>query len=74
MRDTILLILAGAALIFSLLAYQRAEEITDVVYRLDAQANQQGFQQNKVMTLGRQIENMARSLTGGGRKAAAPSQ
>lgn len=74
MRDTILLILAGAALIFSLLSYQRVEELADVVYRLDAQANQQAFQQNRVITLGNQIEKAARSLTGSGRKAAPPSR
>ena len=74
MRDTILLLLAGAALIFSLLAYQRVEEVADVVYRLDAQANQQAFQQNRVITLGKQIEDLARSLTGSGRKAAPPSR
>ena len=72
MRDTILLLLAGAALIFSLLAYQRVEELADVVYRLDAQANQHAFQQNRVITLGNQIENLARSLTG--RKVAPPSR
>jgi hypothetical protein len=72
MRDTILLLLAGAALIFSLLAYQRVEDLADVVYRLDAQANQQTFQQNRVITLGNQIENLARSLTG--RKVAPPSR
>ena len=74
MRDTILLLLAGAALIFSLLAYQRGEELADVVYHLDAQANQQAFQQNRVITLGNQIENLARSLTGSGRKATPPSR
>ena len=74
MRDTILLVLAGAALIFSLLAYQRAEELADVVYRLDAQANQQAFQQNRVITLGKQIENLLHSLTGSGRKAVPPSR
>jgi hypothetical protein len=72
MRDTILLLLAGAALIFSLLAYQRVEDLADVVYRLDAQANQQTFQQNRVITLGNQIENLARSLTG--RKVTPPSR
>jgi hypothetical protein len=74
MRDSILLILAGAALIFSVLAYQRVEELNDVVHRLDAQANQQAFQQNRVITLGKQIENLARSLTGSGKKPAPPSQ
>ena len=74
MRDIILLILTGAALIFSLLAYQRVEDLADVVYRLDAQSNQQAFQQNRVLTLGKQIEDLARSLTGSGRKAAPPSR
>jgi hypothetical protein len=74
MRDIILLVLAGAALIFSLLAYQRGEDLADVVYRLDAQANQQAFQQNRVITLGNQLENFARSLTGSGRKVAPPSR
>jgi hypothetical protein len=74
MRDIILLILVGAALIFSLLAYQRVDELADVVYRLDAQSNQQAFQQNRVITLGKQIEDLARSLTGSGRKAAPPSR
>jgi hypothetical protein len=74
MRDTILLLLAGAALIFSLLAYQRVEDLADVVYRLDAQANQQAFQQNRVISLGNRIENLARSVTGSGRKADPPSR
>ena len=74
MRDTILLLLAGAALIFSLLAYQRVEDLADVVYRLDAQANQQAFQQNRVISLGNRIESLARSVTGSGRKAAPPSR
>ena len=74
MRDTILLILVGAALIFSVLAYQRAEELSDIVNRLDAQTNQQAFQQNRVITLGRQIEGLARPLTGSGQKPAPPSR
>ncbi len=68
MRDLILLVLAGAALVFSVLAYQRVEEVSEVVYRLNAQVNQQEFQSNRVISLGRRLESLARSVTG--RKAA----
>ncbi len=73
MRDVILLILAGGALIFSVLAYERVEELSQVIYRLDTENRQEAFQRNRVITLGQQIEHMARSLLPG-RKAAAPAQ
>lgn len=74
MRDTILIVLAGGALVLSALAYQRVEELSEIVYRLDAKSNQEDFQRNRVITLGRQLEDLMRSFTGTGRKTAPPAQ
>lgn len=58
MRDIVFLLLAGAALIFSVLAYQRGEELAGIVYRLEAQVNQDEVHRNRVVTLGQQIERL----------------
>ncbi len=74
MRNVVVLILAGAALIFSLLAYQRAEEIAEVVYRMNAEANQESIQRNRVLILAHQLENLLRSLHVPSRPAPPPAQ
>jgi hypothetical protein len=69
MRDLIFLIMIGAALIFSALAYQRGEELADIVYRLEAQVSQDEHQRNRVVTLGGQLERLLRSMgSGSGKK------
>ena len=71
MRDLIFLIMLGAALIFSALAYQRGEELADIVYRLEQQASQDEIQRNRVVTLGQQLERLIRGATGSGKKSKA---
>ncbi len=74
MRDIIFLIMIGAALVFSALAYQRGEELADVVYRLEAQANQDEVNRNRVVTLGGQLERLLRSMGGGSSKKTKSSE
>ena len=74
MREIVVLIMVGGALIFSVLAYQRVEELSDAVYRLSAQANQEAFQRNRVMTLGQQLEKLLRPLKPSDRKASPAAQ
>ncbi len=74
MREIVMLIMAGGALIFSALAYQRVEELSDAVYRLSAQANQEAFQRNRVVTLGQQLEKLLRPLKPSDRKGSATAQ
>jgi len=71
MRDLIFLILAGAAVIFSALAYQRGEELAEIVYRLERQVSQDEVQRNRVVTLGQQLERLLKSLPGTGPRAKA---
>jgi hypothetical protein len=65
------LILAGLALILSVLAYQRVEDVSDSVARLSAEANQESIQRGKVLTMSSRIEKMMRSLAGSSKKGAA---
>jgi hypothetical protein len=74
MRNIVVLILAGGALIFSLLAYQRAEEVAEVIHRMSAEANQEAFQRNRVVVLGHQLENLIRSMSPSPRPAAPPAR
>jgi hypothetical protein len=75
MRETVTLLIAGAALIYAILAYQKADELAETVSRLDAQANRESVERNKVLSLGQKIENLARStIPGVGRKAPPASQ
>jgi hypothetical protein len=66
------LILAGLALIVSVLTYQRVEELSDSVARLSAEANQESVQRSKVLTTSSRLEKMMRSLAGAGRKTSTP--
>ena len=74
MHEIVVLIMAGGALIFSVLAYQRVEELSDAVYRLAAQANQEAFQRNRVVTLGQQMEKLLRPFRPSDRKASPAAQ
>jgi len=74
MRDIIFLIMIGAALVFSALAYQRGEELAEVVYRLESQANQDEVNRNRVVTLGGQLERLLRSMGGGSSKKTKSSE
>lgn len=71
MRDLIFLIMLGAALIFSVLSYQRGEELAEIVYRLEAQVNQDEIHRNRVVTLGQQLERLIRGAAGSDKKARA---
>ncbi len=73
MRDIIFLIMLGAALVFSALAYQRGEELAEIVYRLEVQSNRDEINRNRVVTLGGQLERLLRSMSGSsGKKAKSP--
>jgi len=68
MRNIVMLVLSGAALIFSVLAYQRVEELSEVVARLSADANRESVQRNRVLSLGNRLEKALRSLGGSSRQ------
>ena len=74
MRNIVTLILAGAALVYAVLAYQRVEELSEVVYRREAQSSQEQIQRNRVLTLGQQLEKFMRTLSGSGQKPAPASK
>jgi hypothetical protein len=64
MRDILLLLLAGGALIFSVLSYQRVEELSEIIARLDTETSRQTIDQNRVLSLGRRLEQVMRSVPG----------
>jgi hypothetical protein len=68
MRNIVMLVLSGAALIFSVLAYQRVEELSEVVARLSTDANRESVQRNRVLSLGNRLEKALRSLGGSSRQ------
>jgi hypothetical protein len=68
MRNIVMLILSGAALIFSVLAYQRVEELSEVVARLSTDANQESVQRNRVLSLGNRLEKALRPFGGSSRR------
>jgi len=68
MRNIVMLILSGAALIFSVLAYQRVEELSEVVARLNADVDQESVQRNRVLSLGRRLEKVLPSFGGSSRR------
>jgi outer membrane murein-binding lipoprotein Lpp len=72
MRETVTLLIAGAALVYAILAYQKADEISEIVSRLDSQVAKEAQERNRVLTLGQKLENLAGRFVGSGRKA--PSQ
>ena len=74
MRDIIYLIMIGAALVFGALAYQRGEELAEIVYRLEVQSNQDEINRNRVVTLGQQLERLLRSVGGGSGKKTKSSE
>ena len=74
MRDIIYLIMIGATLVISALAYQRGEELAEIVYRLEAHANQEDVTRNRLVTLGGQLERLLRSMGGGSSKKTKSSE
>jgi hypothetical protein len=74
MRDILLFALAAAALLVSVLSYQRTDELYELVTRLNADSGRELIERNRVLTLGARLENMMRSVGSSGKKSAAPAQ
>jgi hypothetical protein len=74
MRETVTLLIAGAALIYAILAYQKAEEISEMVSRLDTQVAKEAQERNRVLSLGQKLENLAGRFVGSGRRTPPASQ
>jgi hypothetical protein len=71
MRDFLLFFLAAAALVVSALAYQRTDELYELVARLNAESGKDVIERNKVLTLGNRLEQMLRGVSGGKKPRAA---
>ncbi len=74
MRDILLFLLAAAALFVSILAYQRTDELYQLVARLNTETGRESIERNRVLTLGARLEQIMRSVAGSGKKTAPPAQ